>query len=335
MNKSRSTDPALITANIHRDDLKSFFHLLVGKPDSTLKALPGPYELSLESIETLDRQLTSKLKTHNLETDSTSVVIAFDDKTIKEFSSLNDFFAHNWTGGEKTDEITVKWDFLVSIPQFQVPQRHTLTFRAGHGPRPRDALAMMFSAQADDDKIDLAMMPAYCRVDFVNPIIGKELINLVSDWSSGLKRPVVASKTLKRLRNSRERISKFITYSMPFTTTLLCLGGLRHLLSAYPPTASVTVEILERFGLWLGASAITVLAISIVAQKLSAVCEMRLRMLPLGAVSFSFTNGDTNAHLAQVAENNRHIRDFCFGSAWALFLNILATYFAYKFGIGS
>jgi hypothetical protein len=57
---------------------------------------------------------------------------------------------------------------------------------------PRQAIQYLFSAD-DPDPVDFSMTPMYCRVDFVNPVIGKALVNLVSDWHGGLRRPVIVS----------------------------------------------------------------------------------------------------------------------------------------------
>lgn len=326
----------LVTAQVHKDELRSLFHLLVGKPDSTLKVFAGPFELSLSSIEDLDRQLVAKLDNHSIETDTTSATASFTDKTIKEFASLPQFCSHKWTGAERTEELTLKWDFLVSVPNFKVPHRHTLTFRAGRGLNPGEALALMFSKQPEDhEKLELASMPAYCRVDFVNPMLGRELINLVSEWHEGLKRPIIVSPWLRRLRDGRQWLRHIITYSLPLAAGLVCIGALRSLLSGLEPSAPATVAVLEAFGIWLALSSGGILIATLTGKVLGEKAEDQLSEIATGGITFALTNGDSNAVLAQVARNNRHVRNFCFASAWAIFLNVLAAYVAYRLGIGS
>jgi hypothetical protein len=45
---------------------------------------------------------------------------------------------------------------------------------------------MLGAGNADElDKIDEISAPAFCRVDFINAQISRELINLVEDWYKG------------------------------------------------------------------------------------------------------------------------------------------------------
>src|SRR5215468_7990122 len=165
---------AKVQAEVSRDDLRSLFHFFVGKPDSTIKIFEGPFEVSTSAIKDLHSRIIQKLKTHQTQVVDTSAYISFSDKTIKEFSSLVAFCGHQWGGAERTQEVTVKWDFLVDFAGSVAPQRHTLTVRIGRGLHPRQALQYLFNSDTLEDPHDLSMTPMYCRVDFVNPIIGKE-----------------------------------------------------------------------------------------------------------------------------------------------------------------
>ena len=108
-------------AEIDRDSLKAFFHILVGKPDSTIQLFDGPFELGILEIENLNDQISRKIRNHNVETVNSSAYLSSSDRTIREFGAIRDLLNHTWNGAEETEEITLKWDFLINIVSYEIP----------------------------------------------------------------------------------------------------------------------------------------------------------------------------------------------------------------------
>lgn len=330
---SKGPPPGQIIAAVDKDHLRSLFYLLAGKPDSTIKLFPGPFELDLGAIDALNARIVDKLRNHHVEGVVASVFISYSNKTIKEFGSWAEFESHRWTGPEETEDVTVRWEFLVSLPNLEVPQRHTLTVRAARGPRPAQLMQWLLSqAEQDRDPFELALSPMYCRVDFINPILGAELINLVSDWHASLKRPIHVPAWINRIRKRQRGIKRAVQYSVPLAVALACLGVLRDVMSPWPQQTPATVEVFWTFGLWLVLSMLAVLISRLVAEMLGDKVSDNLDRLSGSSPWFALTNGDRNRNASQIARGNKSVRRFLITSGWAIALNLIAAYIAVWFG---
>jgi hypothetical protein len=138
-----------------------------------------------------------------------------------------------------------------------------------------------------------------------------------------------------RLRNHRKVLEKAIELSVPLAVGLSFLGAFRWLLSDLPTASVVTVGVLQKFGVWLALLLGAVFVSLRAGQWLAKKGEYELAALRTGAVSFAFTSGDENDHLTQVAASKKGLRRFFFASAWALIINVVAAYVAFRLGIGS
>jgi hypothetical protein len=79
--KPASASPRNKLSKENQDQLKSIFHLLVGKPDSTQKIFSRPIRVTLQSLIDLDGRVHEKLSAHQLNGMVASVDVAFDDNT--------------------------------------------------------------------------------------------------------------------------------------------------------------------------------------------------------------------------------------------------------------
>ncbi|QDF37809.1 hypothetical protein FJN17_09610 [Bradyrhizobium symbiodeficiens] len=333
---TNSDDRSIAHAEIDRDSLKALFHILVGKPDSTIQVHLGPFELTVPDIANLNDSIIRKMRNHNVATVNSNAYLTSNDRLIREFGTIEDLLDYPQGGSEETQSITLKWDFLINIESYKIPQRHSLSVRVGKTPDAKDTLRKLFSQTDEpDDPHDLAFAPMYCRADFVSPILGKELLNLVKDWHKGLKRPMGVSPLLKNVRKYERAIARAIEYTIPFSVGLCCVAAFKFLLSAYPATDSVTIGILEKTGLWFAASLAAIYIATITARLLASSSLSNLTEIRLRSVAFCLSNGDHNFNQKEIDRSNRKFRSFIISSSWALFVNILATYLAFRLGIGT
>jgi hypothetical protein len=334
--KINFSDQSVAHAEIDRDSLKALFHILVGKPDSTIQVFFGPFELKVSDIANLNEEIIRKIRNHNVATVNSSAYLSSGDRLIREFGALQDLLDYPWGGPEETQSITLKWDFLINIESYKIPQRHSLSVRVGKTPDAKDTLRKLLSQSDEpDDPHDLAFAPMYCRADFVSPILGKELLNIVKDWHKGLKRPMGVSPLLQKCRNHGRAITKAIEYTIPFSVGLCCVAAFRSLLSAYQVSDPVTVGVFEKAGLWFAASLASIYVATITARSLSSYCLAKLTEMRLRGVAFSLSNGDYNLNQNDIDSSNRNFRHFLISSGWALGINLLATYLAFRLGIGT
>lgn len=190
----------------------------------------------------------------------------------------------------------------------------------------------MLLADDEKDPHDLVFAAMYCRVDFINPILGSELIDIVREWHKGLRRPKLIAPWVKNIRRYASVISATITSTIPLTSGALFFSLLKFALADYDSHASINVEILVKTMAWLAIASAGVFISYLLAKLLANYCVLNLERLQPAAVSFALTNGDKNLSLVEVQRNNKLVRRFLFSSTWALFLNLLASILALKLG---
>lgn len=190
MEQSETEGKEQVLARVKRDGLRSIFHLMVAKPDSTQKQLRRKVIISPDAIEDLHQQVLEKLGNHRIESLVATVDVTYENNITSQFGTWVEFASHRWSGPERTKEMRIKWDFLVDVDGFEVPQRHTLSIKITSKLKPFHYMQAVFSKDPDDlENFELELCPVICRVDFVNHILSKELIALVDDWNEGLPQP--------------------------------------------------------------------------------------------------------------------------------------------------
>ncbi|MEZ3506842.1 MAG: hypothetical protein K1W10_07870, partial [Lachnospiraceae bacterium] len=56
-------------------------------------------------------------------------------------------------------------------------------YKISNGLRPEEMLNLIFSGKIEDfEEIETNTFPVAARVDFIEPILGDELLNIVSEW---------------------------------------------------------------------------------------------------------------------------------------------------------
>ena len=274
--KMRRADEVI--ASTPREALKAMFYMFAGKPDSIVKIFDRRIVIKIEDIEELNLRIKEKLENHRIEGVLTSVDIGYENNKIDQLSSWDEFASKNWNIADVTDHILVKWDFLIKLPQYPIPQRHTLVVRLSSGIDPRQLFQLMISKGFDElDKIDEQVAPCHCRVDFINHILSQELINVVEEWNKSRLQPATRVGLCHYLKKIRVWIARAIHYSLPLCGVLLALSFLHNFTSQLNIEASLSLEdmrnmlywltgtsfavfILTKFGHWIAKKAYTALA---------------------------------------------------------------------------
>jgi hypothetical protein len=305
-----------------RESLKSFFHLLVGKPDSTLKIFPRPIQVNLQSLIDLDERVQDKLAAHHLGGMVASIDVAFDDNSTIEFGSLPDFAAHRWTSAKATREIRMRWQFLMSIQGYELPQQHALAIKLSSDAKPIEILQAMLSKHpGEDDNSIISMAPLVCRVDFISATVGQELIAVVGDWSNGLSSPMKPSKLMQNVVRRKKEIEAFICHATP---VLMAFASVAYLNKFFLPSSyGEALSVGQGIGLmsWLMYSLVLIYVSQKIARALAKISMNALHKM--GAYSiFALTNGDDKRRQALIRVNNRCVLRFVMSSGFSFVLNV-------------
>jgi hypothetical protein len=282
-----------LVAAIPKDEFKSWFYLLSGKPDSTVKFYQEPIIVSPEDIEDLNNAVQDKLRTHHIEGCVTSISISYQNNSVKEFSTWAEFEHHNWKRPEITDSIHVKWDFMVEMPGFAVPQRHTLMLRIASEIKPTHILQAIFGGgQLNNiENIEQEMSPVYCRVDFINQSLGQELINIVSDWYDGKKKNKRVGRFMSAVIKKKRLFASTAHYSIPLLSGVLACALLFYRCHLGDQNNPLTVGASKWLFLWLLITSFSIILLERIGQKVASSIYKSLSGYD-SCHYFNFTNGD-------------------------------------------
>lgn len=210
-----------VVAKLSGGELELLFQMFAAHPSSRTKVFTKPIFIERNDIVELNSCITRKLNTHDIKGQITSLLINYIDADVQEFSAWDEFISHHWQEPECIEELVIKWDFLVRLENYSPPQRHTLTVRISAGMKLSKLLQMFSSGNSDDfNDADILTAPAFCRIDFMNEQISKELINEVSDWFKGRKKPLLMPNAYSWFKKRRGKIAQFIHYS---TLIIFCV----------------------------------------------------------------------------------------------------------------
>lgn len=315
-----------ITAKIPKDGLRSLFHLMVGKPDSTQKNFDRDVLVEAESIKDLHDRFTDKLKNHQIEGLVATVDISYEDNTSIQFGSWAEFLSHRWTGPEETREIILKWDFIVKIPGYDFPQRHTVMVRITGEMKPLHVLRRVFSRDIDDmDSIELAYIPIFCRIDFINHILSKELLAIAEEWNKALPQPESILSPFKKITKYDAKIAALFEYMLPFLSFSVVFAYLYSITNNLQSEAPLNTGVFVHLMYWTIVS-FSLLFASINISKWLARKSLKYLNTYGRYNVFNLTNGDKTRQVELNRKNKKILNKFLYGSGFAFLLNILAGY---------
>lgn len=172
-------------------NFKAVYNAMTAKPDCKSRVFLRSVIIRKEDIFTLNNMIVEKFKSHYDDAGfSINVTISFRGRDTIELTSWQAFQEHNFDENEAIDSITIVWEYYAKLPKYDVPQKHTLVVKMSDGLRPEEMINLVFAGKLENIKeIDEEISPVVARVDFINPLVGDELLALVEKWNEGLDGP--------------------------------------------------------------------------------------------------------------------------------------------------
>ncbi|MCW8832119.1 MAG: hypothetical protein OQK09_04880 [Colwellia sp.] len=310
-----------VVAKMPKEQLKSLFYFFAGKPDSRIKVYHKPLYLEVSDIIELNDCISRKLQIHNIDAKITSLNIGYEDSDMQEFGTWAEFQEHHWQAPECVEEVVIKWDFMVDIQGYESPQRHTLLVRISSDMKPGKFMQMMASGNSDDfDQVDVLTAPAFCRVDFINAQISKELINEVTDWVKARKEPALITDFYYWFKKRRQRLAELTHHSVTLMYALLWVSSFLWI-NTHQYSGDMTVKITA---IWLFLGLYGFNPVGKIGHILASRVYGALDDINGQKVVFSLTSGDKKANAEAIDINKKHGKTFIKQTIWSLVLNIVA-----------
>jgi len=317
-----SNNGSKLTAQMDPEHFRKLFFLCSGKPDSSYRVFSGAIYIELDDLLELKHCITRKLATHSVESEHLSVTVSYKGADVIEFGSWDSFSSNNWQVPERIEEIVLKWDLMLNLDAFKLPQRHILLVRISSEMTPSKYLQLISAGNYDDlAKADYIGYPVFCRVDFINPQISKELIAEVDGWFNARKSPPLLSDVYLSLRGRRNLIAHLIHNSFPVVLTFFAI-------SLYLWACKVNLfglDVLRLTAICLLVGILSQSALWRYSHLFASKVFNSLRDIDVGKVVFSFTSGDEKYNSELIDNNKKIARLFVVRVFLALVFNIIVA----------
>ncbi|WP_335072540.1 hypothetical protein [Nostoc sp.] len=296
MNDSQSSEnssivPQQIGANMSLDDLKSLFYQLNAKPDTEIRLLPGKKTLELADIININEQIQTKLRNHDVSASIGAINFILSNKKIKDYSTWAEFERENWnTINERIQTVTIHWDFVIKLPHYNLPQRHSIKLRLGNYIPPKDMFQLILTSDNIQELIE-ARSSSVCKVDFINNIIAIELLNVVSNWYEGLRDSPESSFVHSFFKKQGKFLSEIIRYASTIVLLMIVCQYSNYLFPILGIKEEISVETLQKLFIFLAAIFLTGLFSGFKIENFIDKRVNRFEEYP----SFSITRGDGKA----------------------------------------
>ena len=215
---------------------KAVYNAMTAKPDCRSKAYPKNVIVSIDDIIELNDKIFEKFKTQ-YETIgfSSSILVSFKGRDKLEFPNWISFSEHNWTESSTITNMILVREFNIKLPKYNVPQRHTLTVKLSNGIRPEEMFALMLSGKLEEvDEIDQNLCPIVAKMDFIDMVIGNEVLGIVSEWVKSLKSSNLdKNKFIQCLQKNKRKLAYFINYFTLFFAIICSTINLNYIINSF------------------------------------------------------------------------------------------------------
>lgn len=328
-------DNSLMQVQPDEQFLKNYqavYYAMNAKPDCIWKVFPKQSIIEMDDLHDLNRKITEKFKAHYEEAGfMINVTVAFSDRTSIDFNSWTTFESYDWTDKRVVDNIIIKWEYNAKLPQYQLPQKHTLVVRLANEISPEEMINLVVTGKLEEMKqIEQESCPIIARVDFINSILAEELINIVDEWQEGLASWENEEPAwFKGIRKFRRAIAYVVNYLTVLITILLSLKYLAKILTSLNVTTLGELKI-ETFKHILICGIILVFLCWIVDKVFGMVAN--IIFITLGNYknchTFNITKGDKNK-CKQIKDKFKKSKfKVCLNLIFTLIFNVICSIIA-------
>jgi hypothetical protein len=313
-----------IVTSIPRNVYAPLFKMMHGGADSRVKLFKSPVQICANDIIDLNRRVANKLNLHHLEAIVETVKIGYVGDKFDTFSTWENFLNATWETTERVEEVFLRWDFALNFAHSDAPQNHSLVVRVSANFKAANFFQYLSSSHKEDiEDVDIETAPGFCRVDYMNAQISKELLNEVTEWFAARKQPKLIPDFWYTCKKYRSGIARFFHHWIFLSQALLLVGGLFFL----KDIALFQTDVLIYTAAYLIFSMYYISWPSgRVAQFLGSYIFERLSNIEGSRVVFDFTQGDKKHSSERFQENQRKGKISLCIIVGQIFINLISSY---------
>lgn len=310
-------------------NFKAVYNAMTAKPDCKSRVFPRNVNTNLDDIYSLNDMIVEKFKAHYDDAGfSISVTVSFRGKDSIEFSSWQAFEAHKFNENYAINSVTLIWEYYAKLPQYDVPQKHTLVVKLSDGLRPEEMINLVFAGKLEDFKdIDEEIFPVVARVDFVSPLLGDELLALVEKWNMGLQVPENKQNVIYTvMQKNRRKLAYLLSY---ISLVIVCFLGISIVLKYTSNLGVDTVSSFqfEQFEKWIYVVFVVVMGGILLHKFVEFLVNVFFHMLSIDGYKhvFAISNGDKKRQAEIIRHYKGNVRKLIGSIVLTFLINLACT----------
>ncbi|WP_347296372.1 hypothetical protein [Enterocloster bolteae] len=309
-------------------NFKSVFYQLTAKPDSTTRVFPKDVLIEIEDIFSLNERVVEKLSVYPEAGFLINVLVKFVNGKNKSFCSWDAFSKHQWYESEAISNVVITWEFNAILSQYKVPQKHTLTVKMSNSMRPEELLNIIFTGNMDElDDLDKNFFPVVARVDFIDRVLGDELLNIVADWDKGLRDSSLQKSPyilfLKKNKAKFLTFLSFITNILVMCASIVGANKFIHTLGIVQVGEMTCLQMLAVINTMFACAAIWIFSRRLISSLTDRIFE-RLREYGESCI-FNITKGDRNRQEKLQKREKKSKINVLIDVAFTVIIDIIST----------
>lgn len=207
----------------HPDTTRELLIALAQPRNSHTELFKNPVLIAPKDLESLAQKVSAKL--NQLRVDAKSIlmktIITFDKDRTYQLIGWNQLYSYKWEIPERTNAIVLTWEFMYKLDEHCKPELHILSVRITESINPMQFLRAALSSDRDEiERLDIKMAPVACEVDYVDNLLSRELVRIVSEWHQALRKPVPLTGIGEQIQKYQRYILRTVDLSleilMPF-----------------------------------------------------------------------------------------------------------------------
>lgn len=297
MNQSKKDSLTINESDKTLDKLRSFIFKMNAKPDSITRAFSKQIKIDLDAIYNLNTIIIEKLRMHcqgdNL---ITRITINYCNHRTYEYDVWEKFENESQKNSGCIENITIKWSFMVNMPQYEMPQPHNLVVKISSGLSFAEYMNLMVSGNFENvNEVTIMDSTVLARVEFINTLLGEELLNIVSKWvDSCVRNNYTCSKPLLFLKKYRSIVATCVHYitHIVFSCLIFILISfyVNNLISSL---TDITNSFIRKIIMTIGITYSSIFLLQKITHKVAQMIYQNLTNYGEGCV-FEITTGDIN-----------------------------------------
>lgn len=315
-----------VAINIDQKEVSALFNIFNASPDNTIKIFPKNVLITVADLFHLREKMNEKLELYLVQALVEGIEVRYENNKFESFSSWNQFENLNLNSSSIVESITLKWDFLLRVQNYGMPQRHTVVVRLSSGMKPEQLWQLMISGKIEDlDGIDKNLAPVICSVSFVNHLLSEEIVNIVKEWNKSLRLASDEASKFKFLKKNKMIIANSIKIFTKIVGVVLSALILCLVLNNF------NIQQISDMTIRQGESFIIVCAFCYIINKLFSEVGYHLgrqfldNILQHGDIfTFEITKGDKGQQEKIIRKNKRYEKSIRNGFITSLTFNIVA-----------